>query len=382
MNVMSLEDLPLNILENIFNFLEVTPFIYLSNTSKYIKQISTNIRFLQNAESRSRQIVYKAIIRRESFLISGPGGVGKSYILRQLYHKAKKQHLIIGMTAPTGIAAINLEAGKTIHSYSNLGLATISLNDIRIHFNTRTSQSYKWRNIWRNTDILVIDEISMIGASLFEKVELCARLSKGIDRPFGTIQVIFCGDFHQLPPVKDKFVFTTNVWQEMRLPMISLTTPIRHRNDLPWFNLLNRVRIGDVSDYDAQTLSKRITNLDTIDLLTGEFGCVLVPTNKEAKSHNTLAFDINQFEITKRNIADDSIFEYIYDNESKQFIRNYLPHIDPVTVIDKIENRLMKIPKDISFKHGALYVMNYNIDTDEGLVNGLMCRFDAERGRS
>jgi ATP-dependent DNA helicase PIF1 len=94
-----------------------------------------------------------------------------------------------------GVAAFQLK-GHTLHSYSGLGLAfgsTKRVVDMAMRKNTVVQR-------WRRTDVLIIDEISMVHADLLDKVDRIARAARGIDAPFGGIQVIFCGDFFQLPP--------------------------------------------------------------------------------------------------------------------------------------------------------------------------------------
>ena len=65
---------------------------------------------------------------------------------------------------------------------------------------------------------MIIDEISMLDADLFELLNEIARKVKGNDLPFGGIQVVAVGDFLQLPPVqrekKEKsFCFQSGVWE-------------------------------------------------------------------------------------------------------------------------------------------------------------------------
>lgn len=74
-------------------------------------------------------------------------------------------------------------------------------------------------------DILIIDEISMVGATLLQKADHRLRDVRSIDKPFGRIRVIACGDFKQLPPVKDKFYNTTPVWATLNLVEHEATTP-------------------------------------------------------------------------------------------------------------------------------------------------------------
>ena len=100
----------------------------------------------------------------------------------------------IAVLAPTGVAALNV-LGQTIHSFFKFK-PTVTFDSIR-----RLSKE-KERDIYRNLDAIVIDEISMVRADLMDCVDRFLRLNgKTPHEPFGGIQMIFIGDLYQLPPV-------------------------------------------------------------------------------------------------------------------------------------------------------------------------------------
>lgn len=63
---------------------------------------------------------------------------------------------------------------------------------------------------WNWCRVLIIDEISMLSAELFDKLDFVAREVRGIDKPFGGVQLLLSGDFHQLPPVCTSLYIASN----------------------------------------------------------------------------------------------------------------------------------------------------------------------------
>lgn len=109
---------------------------------------------------------------------------------------------------------------------------------------------------WRNADILVIDEVSMMGAKMLEMLDLIAKHFCHPTKPFGGIQVIFTGDFLQLPPIEDDFAFCSPVWASLNLETIYLTKMFRVVDPV-FTSLLERVRVGQPSPEDNVMLFKR-----------------------------------------------------------------------------------------------------------------------------
>ena len=122
----------------------------------------------------------------------------------------------VAVTAPTGMAAINV-GGQTIHSFAGVGLAE-GHKDIIINKVLKAKEAVER---WQKCQVLVIDEISMLDAYLFQLLDEIARIIKKKDEPFGGIQIILVGDFLQLPPVaKDKdrmFCFQSELWAKAGL---------------------------------------------------------------------------------------------------------------------------------------------------------------------
>ena len=145
--------------------------------------------------SESQFKVLGAILQRKSVFFTGAAGTGKSYVLRVLQDIMThlKRSDSIAFTAPTGVAACNVR-GLTIHSWSGIGLGTDPLDKILSTIMGREEVKKRWLR----TEILVIDEISMLSAELFDMLSFVGSRVRNDSRPFGGIQLILCGDFFQV----------------------------------------------------------------------------------------------------------------------------------------------------------------------------------------
>ena len=138
-----------------------------------------------------------------NIFITGPGGTGKSELIRHLVTEAQSKHHAVQVCALTGCAAVLLqcEGAKTIHSWGGIGLANGDFQAII----DRVSKNKHKRAAWMNVDVLIIDEVSMMSARLFNLLDRIGRRTRRrLDVPFGGIQLVFSGDFYQLPPVGDE----------------------------------------------------------------------------------------------------------------------------------------------------------------------------------
>jgi ATP-dependent DNA helicase PIF1 len=111
------------------------------------------------------------------------------------------------VTAPTAIAAVNV-GGQTIHSFAGFGMGTEPVDKIM------EKLSGKAKARWKSCKVLLIDEVSMLSGSLFDKLNAMAKAVMHNCLPFGGIQVVCCGDFYQLPPVnmREKYAFESSAW--------------------------------------------------------------------------------------------------------------------------------------------------------------------------
>jgi len=199
--------------------------------------------------SEEQQIAFDKYIQRENIFITGPGGTGKSTLIKQLYLDAKRKNLNIQICALTGCAAVLIGCkAKTIHSWAGIGLGngTIGMHVKRVALNKYKAKS------WKSVDILVIDEVSMMSQKIFEMLDVIGKATRQNGRPFGGIQVIFLGDFYQLPPVGNKeepetmrYCFESPLWKEtFEKENIVKLAKIFRQTDEVYTKILNQIREG------------------------------------------------------------------------------------------------------------------------------------------
>lgn len=196
---------------------------------------------------------------RQNVFLTGAAGVGKSYLLRFVIQELKSKYPSEGMvaiTAPTGIAATHIN-GQTIHSFAGVGLGN---NSAEVLFEQLRGDA---KARWRRLQCLVVDEISMLDSTLFDKLEYIARKCRGSSAVFGGVQLVFCGDFFQLPPVKlgksgACFCFESLSWEAARIKRLELTEIIRQTGieSASFVKLLNEIRIGICTARATSTLAE------------------------------------------------------------------------------------------------------------------------------
>ncbi|GAA5880174.1 hypothetical protein JCM3774_006074 [Rhodotorula dairenensis] len=154
--------------------------------------------------SDEQKAVLNEVRNGRSVFFTGAAGVGKSFLLQEITRLLQFLQKPFQITATTGIAALQV-SGITVHSWSGVGLGK---DPVTVLYD-RIMRSQERVKIWRDTSVLVIDEISMIGADLFTKLDVLGKLIRRDRRPFGGIQLVVSGDFFQLPPVPE-------AWNELR----------------------------------------------------------------------------------------------------------------------------------------------------------------------
>lgn len=201
-----------------------------------------------------QQQAYDAVVlEKKNCFITGCGGTGKSYLIKQLKRDLEiKYSRRCDITSTTGISA-SLISGVTLHSLLGIRLGTGSYEALY----KLITESKRMLSRWNAFEVLVIDEVSMLNRELFDKIERLAREIRKCDKPFGGIQVILVADFLQLPPVKsDEFIFESPVWNEVVQKTINLTQIMRQDDEL-FQRVLNKVRMGEVDDEVCDVLQSR-----------------------------------------------------------------------------------------------------------------------------
>ena len=135
--------------------------------------------------SYEQQEAFDAFIEGRNVLITGPGGSGKSHLIKSIVKHSKDYGRNIQVCALTGCACVLLECGaKTVHSWGGIGLANGNIKDVV----KRVTRNRHKRKSWLETDILVIDEISMMSKKIFNILDLIGRI---VRNRRGRLSVVF-----------------------------------------------------------------------------------------------------------------------------------------------------------------------------------------------
>lgn len=190
-----------------------------------------------------------------SVFLTGEPGAGKTYVINLFTAWCRDNGLPYAVTASTGIAATHIN-GVTIHSWSGIGIKKeITDHDMDLIL----SKDYITRQVL-NARVLIIDEISMLNAKTLDNVERVISAIRGTTltgEPFGGLQVIFVGDFYQLPPVsrdeKAEFAFHAKSWTAAD-PVTCYLTEQHRQSDEQFLGILKRIRDGKVMETDRVDL--------------------------------------------------------------------------------------------------------------------------------
>ncbi len=276
--------------------------------------------------------------------ITGAAGSGKTHLLNEYIKFLRNKGVEVGITASTGIAATHI-GGVTIHSWSGLGI-----RDELTEYDLEDLETKKYlQDRFKATDVLIIDEVSMLHHFRLDLVERIARHLKRNQLPFGGMQVIFCGDFFQLPPVtrmgekEAHFPYKSDTWKKLDLKICYLEEQHRHKDDI-FIKILNGLRTNNMSEESFTHLKKRHgvnlkADLEPVKLHT----------------HNINVDSINDAELNK---LPGQMFTYQMEEKGRK------------ALVDALKKSCLA-PEVLRLKVGAR-VMFVKNNFDEGYANGTL----------
>jgi ATP-dependent DNA helicase PIF1 len=301
-------------------------------------------------------------------LLSGGAGVGKSFLvhcitayeLKTLKYPAQdfRKEPSIKVTASTGKAATNVN-GTTLHSAFGLPVHQPG-------FKTSRKPSDKKLDTLRDTykylKTVLIDEISMIDKDTFDNLNVWLRMIKRRDDfDFGGVSMLLIGDFFQLPPTNQNYIFRnmtlTDSWHNFCIH--ELTEIVRQSNDPEFAELLNRLREGNQTEQDIAEI-KSLEQSDESEWPRDHVR--LFMTNDLKNKHDDSCM--------KRLLEEDSnrVMHAFYAKDSKQDTRtgSHKVSVSPDLPITKTGN----LPYCLKVCIGNTVMLTYNKDQSDNLING------------
>ena len=323
-----------------------------------------------------QQQVFDKYINKENIFITGPGGTGKTHLIKEIVNHATTTNRSFRVCALTGCAAILLMCGAiTLHAFAGIGLANGMIDEI---VEKVVKNRYKRPN-WHKIDLLIVDEVSMLSLKILKILDLIGKkIKKRFNVPFGGIQIIFSGDFYQLPPVGDendpesiKFCFETPLWNEIFKPENQIIlTKIHRQKDPKYIKILNNIRQGKITNSTITTLIECTKKSYEVNKLESK-PTILVPTRRDAdkinytelhkldklteKIYNTMAVLEQDIQLTEKEIQNLTLFT----DREKEFEMNFLK--DNVMAEKQIRLRIGTV---------VMCVVNLNLDGPLPIVNG------------
>lgn len=338
--------------------------------------------------TQDQKIALRIIMDGRNVFITGIPGSGKSYLINYFVSMCSKNKKI-ALTATTGLAAtsiashsvdlhadteklnvldmmkraagINVEkkdskkfsvSGTTIHHFSGAGLFNQELPKLI----SRIKRNKHSKKRWLNTDVLIIDEVSMLPPTILDMLDLIARAIRNCDKPFGGIQMILVGDFNQTEPVYKNgrpnkvYAFEADSWKYIT-HKYQLTTNMRQNKDSEFRDILSRVRTNTMTARDKELINERLGKAPPLNS-----DCIMV------YSHNIDVDAINNRELA-RTCSDESDYK-LY--QSAVIITE---KGNGIITEDYIRKSVL-CPQTLKLCIGCKVMLLANLDVSAGLANG------------
>lgn len=309
----------------------------------------------------SHEAVIDLIKTRRHLFITGPGGVGKSTLVKRIALEIEG----VAITAMTGCAALLLECGaRTLHSWAGVGLGqdTVEKTVAAIRKKPRA------KGAWLKVRTLVIDEVSMMDPDFFEFLDVVGRGVRKVNKPFGGVQLVLVGDFCQLPPVvrdseETHFVFESELWASMIKTAVVLNK-IWRQTDPVYQRILGEARLGQLS-------------AESEAVLRGRMGLKW----QEEAIKPTLLFSLNR-DVDKINTAnlnalqsEEHRFDVKTEFDAERWAAEYPGLPRPLRDSDTVRFAVERLDRDAPYvptlflRIGAQVMLTKNMP-EEGLMNG------------
>jgi len=282
------------------------------------------------------------------FFITGSAGTGKSYVINIITNwlkQTKKSNYLL--LAPTGVAAQNV-GGSTIHS-------ALRIHQTEAGYQTLAFYDKDFKDLLAKIETIIIDEISMVSASLFTFISNLFALIHNNDQAFGGINIIIIGDLAQLPPVCGQPVFYASIWH-LFYPLF-LKQPQYHQSNNKFYQMLEEIRMGNISDYTWQQLIDKCNSYKPRHSLHKLITTThIVPYKETANQINRIINNALPVENEKYMISE--AVDYINDIEQ------------PINLTQPDFKLKTNLPPSIRIQQGARVMYLNNSLIEKGICNG------------
>lgn len=331
----------------------------------------------------------KAVHRNEKvnqilLFTTGVGGTGKSFLIAQIIRIVKDyfepkyaNSRVLFAAAPTGIAALTIN-GQTLHSALSLG---IELGEVSRYKPLTGNYLKQKRELWKNVQLLIIDEISMVSYEMFKNIDLRLKELMSNDSLFGGINVLVFGDLLQLPPVRGhniyerpKYTSELHLWRLFDFFELDI---VMRTKDKEFIELQKAMRIGQLKHKHRQMLLQRVESatLKREGIFDDLNVTMIAPVISTVEEHNANALQkliSKNYENEKEKYHRDPSYQGYYLIRAIDELQVKTNDTDWEKFIPKDDNKCAGIPKEIKLAVGARVMLRRNIDVAQKLVNGAL----------
>ena len=315
----------------------------------------------------------------KNLFITGPGGTGKTRLIETFVKYMVDNDTKFQVCALTGCATVLLNRCKarTLHSWSGIGIA----NGPKDKIIQRVTRNRNTVSNWKKIRVLIIDEVSMMSKKIFEIIENIGRIIKKSQKPFGGIQVIFTGDFFQLPPVGNiedddtsRFCFESQLWSQVfpKQNHIQLSTIFRQK-DLEYREILNQIRYGTIDSVSIDILNKHVGRTYSEESLLVKPAKLFAVKAKADFVNNAQYAKLGSDEVVYTMQSSSRLLTYMDSGKSIESemigLCSQLSDTDINENIEYLKTTTNHIPI-LKLKIGARVMCLYNLDIDNGICNG------------
>ena len=316
--------------------------------------------------SNEQMYAYEKWREGHNIFITGPGGCGKTHLIKYIYDTQLRHSVVCAMT---GCAAVLLDCNdSTLHSWSGIRLGKES-PEMLLH---RIKKKPHLKKRWTKVECLIVDEVSMLSKPMLETLDFLGRhLRKCLQKPFGGIQVVFSGDFFQLPPVNEtEFCFESPLWSKMFAHDCQIEfQSIFRQKESQFQQILNQIRKGSL-DKKGTTILRRYMNRTSIE---GKEPTKLFPVRYKVDKMNESMFNTLQetpvqFSIWKRS----DMTVYVENNKDipPEILRK-CKKLSKAQIEHETENLITTNQvSSFSLKKGTFVMCTKNLNVEEGICNG------------